>query len=195
MLKHDIIEKSGGAWASNVVLVLKKGEKDMDGNETGSLRYTLKSFGLDNAPSQFQRLMSLVLAGVLWRTCLVYTDDIVLMAKSVEEMAERPEEVLGRLREANLKLKLAKCRVFQTEIVFGPPYRQGGDFPRSREDAGSAGVARSKKCQRYDLPWQWRLIIANSSRTFQIQPHLFMNSREKGSPSCGMSVGNELLSN
>jgi len=62
--------------------------------------------------------MSLALAGVLWRTCLVYIDDIVLMAKSVEEMAERLDEVLSRLREANLKLQPAKCRVFQTEIQF-----------------------------------------------------------------------------
>ena len=170
MLKHDIIEKSGGAWASNVVLVLKKGEKDMDGNETGSLRYTLKSFGLANAPSQFQRLMSLVLAGVLWRTCLVYIDDIVLMAKSVEEMAERPEKVLGRLREANLKLKLAKCRVFQTEIVFGPPYRRGGDFPDPE---------KTRVVQEWPVPRNVRGMIfrGNGGLLSQIPAELFRYSR------------------
>jgi len=39
MLKHDIIEKSGSAWASNVNLVLKKGEMDNYGNETRSVQF------------------------------------------------------------------------------------------------------------------------------------------------------------
>ena len=110
----------------------------------GQFRYKVLSFGLANAPSQFQRLMSLALAGVLWRTCLVYIDDIVLMAKSVEEMAERLEEVLGRLREANLKLKPAKCRVFQTEILFlGHRIDENGISPDPEKTTGSAGMAHS----------------------------------------------------
>jgi len=49
---------------------------------------------------------------------LVYIDDIVLMATSVEQMAERLDKVLGRLRDASLKLKPSKFRVFQPKIIF-----------------------------------------------------------------------------
>ena len=263
MLKHDIIEKSGGAWASNVVLVLKEGEKDKDGNKTrsvrfcngyrrlnsltykdsfplphndksldlragnkifstldlqasfwqseihpedrdktafitrkGQFRYKVLSFGLANAPSQFQRLMSLDLAGVLWRTCLVYIDDIVLMARSVEEMAERLEGVLGRLRDANLKLKPAKCRVFQTEILFlGHRIDGNGISPDLRRHGQCRNGPFLEMSLRYELLWPWRPIIANFSRISLIPPHLFMNLHEKRSPSCGMTVGSELSSN
>jgi len=185
MLEHDIIEPSQSEWASNIVLVLKKGEKDQNGNETRSIRfcndyrklnsitykdsfplphidtsldllvgnsvfstldlqasywqtelhpedrhktafitrkgqyqYKVLAFGLTNAPSGFMRLMSLLLAGVMLRTCLIYIDDVILMAQSVEEMAERLEEILGRFRKANLKLKPTKCQLFQTRVLF-----------------------------------------------------------------------------
>ena len=84
----------------------------------GLFQYKVLAFGLTNAPAQFMRLMSLLLAGVMWHTCLVYVDDVIVMARSVEEMAERLEEILGRFRKANLKLKPTKCRLFQTRVLF-----------------------------------------------------------------------------
>jgi hypothetical protein len=37
---------------------------------------------LANAPSQFQRLMDLVLAGLLWDMCLVYLDNIIIFSRT-----------------------------------------------------------------------------------------------------------------
>ena len=48
----------------------------------------------------------------------MYVDDVIVMAESVEQMAERLEEVLGRFRNASLKLKPTKCRLFQTKVNF-----------------------------------------------------------------------------
>ena len=98
----------------------------------GQYRYKVLSFGRANSPSCFQRVMDLVLAGLLWKTCLVYIDDIILMAETAEQMTERLDEVFGRLRDANLKLKPSKCKVFQTEVSFlghrvGPDGQLGPD--------------------------------------------------------------------
>jgi len=51
----------------------------------GQFRFNVLSFGLANSPSIFQRLMTLVLAGLHWDICLVYIDDIVVLGKSFEE--------------------------------------------------------------------------------------------------------------
>ena len=68
------------------------------------------SFGLTNAPSVFQRLMDLVLAGLTWDICLVYIDDVIVFSSSFEEHARRLEVVLQRLRAAHLKLKPSNVR-------------------------------------------------------------------------------------
>ncbi|ROT66138.1 hypothetical protein C7M84_015906 [Penaeus vannamei] len=75
-------------------------------------------FGLCNAPSCFQRLMERVLEGLQWRMALVYLDDIIVFGGSFDEKLERLEEVLRRLRAANLKLSPKKCLFFQSEVPF-----------------------------------------------------------------------------
>ena len=49
--------------------------------------------GLCNSASTFQRLMNMVLAGLTYSICLVYLDDIIVMAPSVDEHHRRLEEV------------------------------------------------------------------------------------------------------
>ena len=73
---------------------------------------------LANSPVVFQRLMSMVLAGLAWQTCLVYIDDIIVVGKTFDEHLRNVAQVLGRLREAGLKLKLSKCKLFCTRVKF-----------------------------------------------------------------------------
>ena len=75
-------------------------------------------FGLCNAPSTFQRLMELVLAGLRWEICLAYMDDIVVFGHTFEEHVDRLREVLCRLRQANLKLNPKKCQFFKQSVSF-----------------------------------------------------------------------------
>lgn len=84
----------------------------------GQFRFKVLSFGLANSPSIFQRLMTMVLAGLHWDICLVYIDDIIVMGKSFEEHKQNVAEVLQRLRLAGLKLKPTKCRLFQERVTF-----------------------------------------------------------------------------
>ena len=64
----------------------------------GTFRFHVLSFGLSNAPAVFQRLMDLVMAGLTWEICLVFLDDIIVMAKTFEQHLERLNLVLDRLR-------------------------------------------------------------------------------------------------
>ena len=75
-------------------------------------------FGLSNAPATFERLMESVLAGMHWRTLLVYLDDIIVFGKTFEEELQRLEEVFRRMRRANLKLSPKKCLLFRSEVPF-----------------------------------------------------------------------------
>ena len=46
----------------------------------GCFGYKVMLFGLTCAPPAFQRLMDLVLCGLTYETCLVYLDDITVLA-------------------------------------------------------------------------------------------------------------------
>lgn len=84
----------------------------------GQFRFKVLSFGLANSPSIFQRLMMMVLAGLNWDVCLVYVDDIIVMGRSFAEHIQNVASVFQRLREAGLKLKATKCRLFQERVTF-----------------------------------------------------------------------------
>jgi len=84
----------------------------------GLYQFTRMSFGLAGAPSSFCRLMSIVLQDLLYKVCLCYLDDIVIFARTPEELLERLRIMLNRLMEVGLKVKPSKCALFQTQIHF-----------------------------------------------------------------------------
>ena len=84
----------------------------------GLFRYRRMPFGLSSAPGTFQRLMDLVFSGLNFYSVLVYLDDLVVFGPSVATLIERLEEVLRRLRDANLKINTRKCHMFQRRISF-----------------------------------------------------------------------------
>lgn len=61
-------------------------------------------FGLRNAPATFERLMESVLFALLWQTCLVYLDDIIVFSDTFESYIERLSKVLERIQKAGLKI-------------------------------------------------------------------------------------------
>jgi hypothetical protein len=85
---------------------------------SGQYEFTVLSMGLVNAPSQFQRLMDLVLAGLLWEVCLVYLDDVIIYSRTFDLHLERLEAVFARMKAANLLLKPSKCQLFREEVTF-----------------------------------------------------------------------------
>jgi len=62
--------------------------------------------------------MDFVLCGLSYITCLVYLDDISIFGRTFDEHLVRLREVFGRIRQANLKLKLTKCSLFRRSVSF-----------------------------------------------------------------------------
>uniref|UniRef100_A0A146M517 RNA-directed DNA polymerase n=1 Tax=Lygus hesperus TaxID=30085 RepID=A0A146M517_LYGHE len=84
----------------------------------GHFEYARMPFGLCNAPATFQRLMDRLLASIKEVECFVYLDDVIIFGETVEEHLERLGHVLDRLRAANLKVSLPKCRFLHEEVDY-----------------------------------------------------------------------------
>ena len=86
--------------------------------DSGHYEFEVLCFGLKNAPSIFSRLMNIVLAGLLGNQMLVYMDDIIIFSSTIEEHCTKLEKLLERLGEANLTIKLKKCKFLEKSIKF-----------------------------------------------------------------------------
>jgi hypothetical protein len=75
-------------------------------------------FGLYNSPATFERLMETVLAGLNYKICSVYIDDIIIFGRTFEDTLHNLEQVFKKLEEAGLKLKAKKCSLFKKEALF-----------------------------------------------------------------------------
>ena len=94
-------------------------------------------FGLMNAPAVFQRLMQQVLAGLNPEDgnpfVSVYIDDILVFSSTFEEHLDHLRRVIGRLREANLRLKPTKCLFVRDEVEhLGHSLTRQGLMPNQR---------------------------------------------------------------
>ena len=59
-------------------------------------------FGLNTAPTTFQRLMDISLTGLIGTKLFVYLDDIVIFSDTLEEHKEQFNNLIQRLRKENL---------------------------------------------------------------------------------------------
>ena len=84
----------------------------------GSYRFKVMPFGLTCAPSEFQRLMDLVLCGLSFEVCMVFLDDVVIFSTDFSSHLSRLRAVFQRLRWARLKLKPSKCCLLRKKISF-----------------------------------------------------------------------------
>lgn len=100
----------------------------------GQYEYTRMPFGLANAPAVFQRLIHKVLNKFKIKHAIVYMDDILIPASSVDEGFARLEEVLLALKNCGLTLKMEKCHFFKESIDFlGFEITKGEIKPGSRK--------------------------------------------------------------
>ena len=74
--------------------------------------------------------MGYILRGLEYRFALIYTDDIIIFSKSIDENLTHLEEVFIILREANVKLNPKKCNFVKQPIEYlGHVVTPEGIFP------------------------------------------------------------------
>ena len=136
------LDLSSGYW--QIEMDAESAEKTAFSTHCGLYEFTRMPFGLCNGPATFQRLMEIVLAGLEWKCCVVYVDDILVCSKSLEEHKEHLQRVFERLRQAGLKLKPSKCSFLCREVVFlGHVISANGVSP---------DPAKTKKVRDYPVP-------------------------------------------
>ena len=86
--------------------------------QEGIFEWKRMPFGLMNAPISFQTVMTHILRGLNFKSCLVYVDDILVFSSSFEEHLKHLDQVFSRLRNANLKLNPSKCDFVKEEIKY-----------------------------------------------------------------------------
>lgn len=96
----------------------KDAEKTAFSTPQGHYQYLRMPFGMKNAPATFQRLMNSVLAGIQGIRCLVYLDDIVIYADSLQTHSKKLREVFQRLSEHNSKVQPDKCEFLRREVIY-----------------------------------------------------------------------------
>lgn len=84
----------------------------------GHYEYLVMPFGLTNAPATFQNYIHQALRGLLDTICVVYLDDILIFSKTREEHTAHIQQVLERMRAAELFAKPLKCSFYQDSVEF-----------------------------------------------------------------------------
>ena len=93
-------------------------EKSAFRTHMGHHEFLVVPFGLQGAPSLFQRLMNHYLRPYLGKYCMVYLDDIIIYSKTREEHLQHLETILQLLRDKKLYAKGSKCEMFRTKVLF-----------------------------------------------------------------------------
>ncbi|KAK3554936.1 hypothetical protein QTP86_001566 [Hemibagrus guttatus] len=84
----------------------------------GHYEYCVMPFSLTNAPAVFQALINKVFRDLLGRGVIAYIDDILVYSASMEEHVIQVREVLARLQQHHLYVKLEKCKFHRSMVMF-----------------------------------------------------------------------------
>lgn len=99
------------------VSVSEKSQKYLTINTLkGLYRYKRLCFGVSSAPSIFQSIMDQILANMSGVSC--YYDDILIGGSSYNDCFHKLLNVLRRLKEHNVKIRVEKCKFLQESVKY-----------------------------------------------------------------------------
>ncbi|XP_029114156.1 uncharacterized protein lrfn4b, partial [Scleropages formosus] len=84
----------------------------------GHYEYLVMPFGLANAPSVFQAFVNHVLGDMIHKGVLVYLDDILIYSDTLAKHVLTVRQVLQRLLQNRLYVKLEKCEFHKQKVSF-----------------------------------------------------------------------------
>lgn len=87
-------------------------------NKDDFYEYTVMPFGLKNAPAVFQRFMNHIPRDLINVCVVVYLDDILIYSNNQSQHTQHVQEVLKRIKDNNLFLKLSKCHFYVTTVTY-----------------------------------------------------------------------------
>ena len=112
----SLLDLKSGYW--QIPMDKDSKQKTAFSTHQGSFQWNVLPFGLMNAPSSFQMLMSQVFQGMTFKHLIIYIDDLLVYSKSFAEHLEHLQAVFDRLRGARLKLHPKKCNFALTEVMY-----------------------------------------------------------------------------
>ncbi|CAF1061649.1 unnamed protein product [Brachionus calyciflorus] len=87
--------------------------------EFGLFHFNVMPMGLTNAPATFQRTMNEIFKDLIEKNIvLVFLDDLLVHSADEETHLENVKEIIRRLENYRLKIKLMKCIALASEIKF-----------------------------------------------------------------------------
>ena len=107
-------------WGYNNIRI-KEGDEYKAAFKTplGLFEPTVMTFGLCNAPATFQTFMNNIFTNMIDEGhVVVYLDDILIFSEDPAHLDKLTHEVLKRLQDHDLYLKLEKCMFAQTSIKY-----------------------------------------------------------------------------
>ncbi|GBG78708.1 hypothetical protein CBR_g27933 [Chara braunii] len=84
----------------------------------GHFEWVVMPFGLTNAPTTFQAAMTTEFRDLLYRSVLIYLDDILVYSRTLDEHLVHLRVVLDRLRAAKYKANRDKCEFAKQELEY-----------------------------------------------------------------------------
>jgi hypothetical protein len=85
----------------------------------GLFESLVMTFGLCNAPATFQTFMDMQFADIIaTEHVIIYLDDILIFAETLQELTQLTHQVLQRIQDLDLFLRLAKCSFNQTLVEY-----------------------------------------------------------------------------
>lgn len=93
----------------------------------GLYRFTRCPFGISTAPGAYQEAMHSLLGDLILNGVLVYIDDTVVYAKSVDSFLDLLDQTLSRMAQFNVRLRPSKCYFGFSSIEYlGHIFDRGG---------------------------------------------------------------------
>ena len=111
-LIYSTLDLKSGYW--QILMDENSIEKTAFSTPDGHYEFIRMPFGLKTAPSNFSRIMHMVLGHLPY--VQIYLDDITIHSKSFQEHMDHIKQVCGLLKKAKLSLNLKKCNFCSKEI-------------------------------------------------------------------------------
>ena len=86
--------------------------------QNGQYQWRVLPYGLRNSPVTFMKAMHEVLRKHLFKSCIVYVDDIIVYSRNMTEHLEHLKEIFSCILKAGLKLKPSKCKFAAAQVKY-----------------------------------------------------------------------------